>query len=74
MKITANTIKFVVEQEDARGCCTMAEAMRIQLGFNYKKIFETVHAATGISEGEWDALLEQGESGEERSIARQNRR
>jgi hypothetical protein len=61
MKITANIIRDAVKNEDAWTCGKIAEALRLDYGFNYGRIWRLVSNATGINAADWDALLYESE-------------
>jgi len=60
MNVTANLIRQVVEGEDAKGCVIVADALRAH-GFNYSRTWRMVSNLTGISQADWDELLQEGE-------------
>ncbi len=64
MKITANIIRDVVSSGNARGCVRIAETLRFEYDMDYGKTWRMVSNLTGISQPDWDALLQEGEVNE----------
>lgn len=62
MKVTANIIRDAVKSEDAGICGKIAETLRFEYGMTYGKIWRLVSNVTGISEADWDALLQESET------------
>lgn len=62
MRVTANIIKDAVRNKDGRVCAAIAETLRFEYGFDYAKTYLYVSKATGISEADWDELLQEGET------------
>ena len=55
----------VCAQSDAKGAVRIAETLRFRFRMNYREVFEFVSKIGGIELPEWDALLEEGETGPE---------
>ena len=59
MRVTANIIRDAVKGEDAHTCGKIAETLRFDYGMKYGQIWRMVSNVTGISQADWDELLQE---------------
>lgn len=61
MKVTANIIRDAVKSEDAKICGKIAETLRFEYGMTYGRIWRMVSNVTGISQADWDELMQEAD-------------
>ncbi len=61
MRITADTIRTAVNSGNGKLCGKIAETLRFEYGMKYGQIWRMVSNVTGISQADWDELLQEAE-------------